>query len=104
MFPCSLSPQDSDRAALSVEAIDDDLGNNDSKTHRQHDREGGHAVRDGCTQERQSGIRAIGKLQEAAGHPEEEDSRHQRNHRGKANGGEWHMTTMSNWSKNQSYD
>ena len=63
-----------------MEAINDDLGNNEAKTHRQNDREGDHAVRDGCTQEGQSGIRAIGKLQEAAGQPEEEDSRHQLNH------------------------
>src|SRR5689334_5298504 len=63
-----------------MEAIDDDLGNNDATTHRQNDREGDHSVRDRCTQEWQSDIRAIGKLQEAAGHPEEEDSRHQRNH------------------------
>src|SRR5262249_44580078 len=83
------------------QTINCNLGNNDAEAHRQNDVNGGHAVRDCRTQEIQSRIRAIGKLDEAAGHSEQEYARYHRDYRSKANGREWHMTVTGDWREDQ---
>src|SRR5256712_2313301 len=74
-----------------AKAIDGRLRNDEAEAHRQNNRDGGHAVGDCCAHELQRRMRAVGKLQEAARHSEEEDARHHRHYRGKADGRERHM-------------
>src|SRR6266446_2862816 len=46
-------------------------------------------------------MRAAGELSEAARHPEQENTRDHRDHRGKTDRRERHVTAASDWSKNQ---
>src|SRR5689334_20392941 len=84
-----------------IEAIDDDLGSDQTEAHRQDDRDGGHAVRERRRQELQGGIRAAGEHHQATRHSEEKDARDHRYDRRKAARCERHVPATSDGSEDQ---
>src|ERR1700733_7830846 len=87
-----------------AKAIDDKLWNDEAEAHRYNDSTRGQAVGDCRAQEFECRMRAVGKLQNAARHPEQVHAGNHGNHGGEADGCKRHLQSARDRGQNRADD